>query len=177
MKYQSDKTFYPDANSSMRLTYGTVIPYEPRDAVSYDYKTSHYGVLEKNNPNDPEFVNSDKTLSMFRNKEFGRYGANDTLNLCFLTNHDITGGNSGSPVIDGNGNLIGIAFDGNWEAATSDFLVMPNYNRTISVDIRYVLWVIDEFANCDRLINEMKVVKPDTSKKAEQVKLDQAPSE
>lgn len=158
MKMKKNKTFYPDANSSMRLTYGTIKAYDPRDAVSYDYVTSHHGVLEKNNPNDPEFRNADKTLNKFKNQDFGDYG-DDTLVLCFLTNHDITGGNSGSPVIDGKGNLIGIAFDGNWEAATSDFLVMPQYNRTISVDIRYVLWTIDEFGNCDRLIQEMKIVK------------------
>ncbi|MCB0736534.1 MAG: S46 family peptidase, partial [Bacteroidetes bacterium] len=160
MKMKSDKSFYPDANSSMRLTYGTIIPYQPRDGVFYTYKTSHHGVLEKNNPNDPEFQNSDRTLDMFKNHKFGRYGVNDSLTLCFLTNHDITGGNSGSPVINGKGHLIGIAFDGNWEAATSDFLVMPTYNRTISVDIRYVLWVIDEFADCNRLIKEMKVIEP-----------------
>lgn len=175
MKMKSDQTFYPDANSSMRLTYGTVIPYEPRDAVAYTYKTTQQGVLEKNNPNDPEFVNSPKVLDKFRKKEFGRYGKDGDLTLCFLTNHDITGGNSGSPVIDGNGHLIGIAFDGNWEAATSDFLVMPNYNRTISVDIRYVLWTIDELANCDRLIKEMKVIEP--AKATEEAKANQQVAE
>ena len=159
MKWKKDKKFYPDANSTLRLTYGTVIPYQPRDGVDYEYLTTHKGVLEKNNPNDEEFRNSERLLEMFRNKDFGKYGHNDNLYLCFLTNHDITGGNSGSPVIDANGNLIGIAFDGNWEAATSDFLVMPNYNRTISVDIRYVLWVIEKFGNCSRLIDEMKVIE------------------
>ncbi|RYD76941.1 MAG: S46 family peptidase, partial [Sphingobacteriales bacterium] len=156
-EWQKDKTFYPDANSTLRVTYGNVKPYFPRDGVFYDYYTTYEGILEKQNPNDPEFVVPEKMLDLLRKKQFGRYAQQDTLRVNFLSNNDITGGNSGSPVLNANGELIGIAFDGNWESMIGDLYVNPAVNRTISVDIRYVLWVIDEFADADHLIKEMTI--------------------
>jgi hypothetical protein len=156
-EWKNDKTFYPDANSTLRVTYGNVKPYFPRDGVFYDYYTTYEGILEKQNPNDPEFVVPEKMLDLLRKKQFGRYAQNDTLRINFLSNNDITGGNSGSPVLNANGELIGLAFDGNWESMIGDLYVNPAVNRTISVDIRYVLWVIDEYADADQLIKEMTI--------------------
>jgi hypothetical protein len=158
-EYQNDKIFYPDANSTLRLSYGQVKSYYPKDAVFYNYKTSQYGILQKEDNTDEEFVVPQKLHDLFVKKDFGRYAVGDTLFTCFLTTNDITGGNSGSPVMDGNGRLIGIAFDGNWEAMTGDLMVNPKYNRTINVDIRYVLFVIEKFGGCNRLIEELKIVE------------------
>lgn len=157
-KWKKDKNFYPDANSTLRLTYGSVEPYKPRDAVKYKYYTTYLGILQKDEPGDPEFDAPQKLLTLLKNKDFGRYATNDTLRICFLSNNDITGGNSGSPVIDANGNLIGLAFDGNWESMTGDLLVDPKYNRTISVDVRYVLFIIDKYANAQNIMKELKLV-------------------
>ena len=122
------------------------------------------GILEKEIPGDEEFNVDPRLKQLLLDRDFGPYAENDTLRLCFLTDNDITGGNSGSPVIDANGNLIGLAFDGNWEAMTGDLVVDPVYNRTISVDIRYVLFVIDKFANAQNLISELDIVKTDKAK-------------
>lgn len=157
MEMMKDATFYPDANSTMRLSYGKVIPYDPRDAVSYKSQTYADGILEKEIPGDGEFDVPAKLHSLIENGNFGRYGENGKLPLCFLTDNDITGGNSGSPVINGSGELIGIAFDGNWESMTSDLVFDTEIVRTISVDIRYVLFVIDKFANCQHIMKELKV--------------------
>jgi hypothetical protein len=159
MDWKKDKNFYPDANSTLRMTYGKITPYYPRNAVFYNYFTTHNGILEKEDPNNKEFNVDPKLKELLLKKDFGRYGNNDTLVVCFLSNNDITGGNSGSPVINGKGELIGIAFDGNWEAMTGDLVVDPEYNRTISVDIRYVLFVIDKFAGAKNLIDELKIVQ------------------
>lgn len=156
---KSDKKFYPDANFTMRLSYGKVAGYEPRDAVDYRYYTTLEGVMEKEDPNDKEFVVAPKLKELYQNKDYGPYADGDEMRVCFLTNHDITGGNSGSPVIDGKGNLIGLAFDGNWEAMSGDIAFEPELQRTINVDIRYVLFVIDKFAGADNLIKEMTLVK------------------
>lgn len=158
-EYQKDKVLYPDANSTLRMTYGQILPYRPRDGVFYKHYTTHYGILEKENPDNDEFIVDPKLKELLLNKDFGPYGVGDTLYICFLSNNDITGGNSGSPVINANGELIGIAFDGNWEAMTGDLIVDPNLNRTISVDIRYVLFIIDKFAGADNLISELSIIK------------------
>ncbi len=155
---QPDKKFYPDANFTMRLTYGQVLDYYPADAVHYDYFTTMKGIMEKEDPNNWEFVVPDKLKELYEAKDFGRYGEGDVMKVCFLTNHDITGGNSGSPVINGNGELIGLAFDGNWEAMSGDIVFEPEIQRTINVDIRYVLFIIDKYAGCTRLIDEMDLV-------------------
>ncbi len=160
MEMQTDKTFYPDANSTMRLTYGKVLEYEPRDGVIYKYYTTTDGYLEKEIPGDAEFDVPAKMKEMLLDKDFGRYADKDgKLHACFISNNDITGGNSGSPVINGKGELIGIAFDGNWEAMSGDIAFEPEIQRCICVDIRFVLWVIDKYAGASHLIDEMKIIQ------------------
>ena len=155
-----DKTFYPDANFTMRLSYGTVQDYYPADAVHYNYFTTLEGVMEKEDPENWEFVVPDKLKMLYEEKDYGPYGENGTMKVCFLTNHDITGGNSGSPVINGSGELVGLAFDGNWEAMSGDIAFEPELQRTISVDIRYVLFIIDKYAGARNIIEELVLVKP-----------------
>ncbi|NVO20225.1 MAG: S46 family peptidase [Bacteroidetes bacterium] len=151
--------YYPDANSTLRLTYGQVKPYEAADAVSFDYRTTYKGILEKDDPSNPEFTVPKKLENLLASKDFGDYAENGVLPVCFLTTHDITGGNSGSPVLNANGELIGLAFDGNSESMSSDIKYDENLQRTICVDIRYVLFVIDKFAGAGYLLNEMKLQK------------------
>jgi len=160
MEMEKDKNFYPDANSTMRLTYGQVLDYEPRDGVIYKYYTTTDGYLEKEIPGDPEFDVPERMKELLLAEDFGRYAdADGSLRACFITNNDITGGNSGSPVINGRGELIGIAFDGNWEAMSGDLAFEPDLQRCINVDIRFVLWVIDKYAGATHLIEEMKIVE------------------
>ncbi|MEN8224064.1 MAG: S46 family peptidase [Bacteroidota bacterium] len=154
-----DKVFYPDANFTMRLSYGTVQDYYPGDAVRYEYYTTLKGVMEKEDPANWEFVVPEKLKELYNHKDYGVYGEGDMMPVCFLTDHDITGGNSGSPVINGEGELIGLAFDGNWEAMSGDIAFEPALQRTINVDIRYVLFIIDKFAGAQNLIDEMTIVK------------------
>jgi hypothetical protein len=156
-----DHVFYPDANSTMRLSYGTVEDYIAADAVKYDYKTHLYGVMEKEDPTNDEFVVPEKLKQLYKEKDYGQYGVDGEMYVCFLTNHDITGGNSGSPVINGDGELIGIAFDGNWEAMSGDIAYEPELQRTINVDIRYVLFVIDKYAGAQNLIDELTIAPRD----------------
>jgi hypothetical protein len=152
--------FYPDANSTIRLTYGTVLPYDPRDGVTYKYYTTLKGVIEKEDPANPlEFTVEDKIKTAYAASDYGRYGQNGQLRLNFLTNNDITGGNSGSPVLNARGELIGLAFDGNWEAMSGDVVFEPDLQRCINVDIRYVLWTIDKFAGAGHLLREMTIVQ------------------
>lgn len=155
-----DSVYAPDANSTMRVTYGNVKSYYPRDAVYYNYYTTGAGVLEKEDNSDPEFVVPEKLHKLLVEKDFGQY-ANEKgeLPVNFISNNDITGGNSGSPIINGEGELIGIAFDGNWEAMSGDIAFEDELQRTIGVDIRYVLFIIDKYANADHLIEEMSIVK------------------
>ncbi len=160
MKMMPDKTFYPDANSSMRVTYGTVSGYNARDAVYYDYVTTLEGVMEKENPKEREFIVMPKLKQLFETKDYGRYAdKNGKMVVAFLANTDITGGNSGSPIMNGNGELIGCAFDGNWEAMSGDIAFEPALQRTINVDIRYVLFIIDKFAGAKHLVDEMTLVE------------------
>ncbi|MCK5729948.1 MAG: S46 family peptidase [Draconibacterium sp.] len=160
MEMESDKTFYPDANSTMRLTYGKVLDYNPRDGVTYNYFTTTDGYIEKEVPGDSEFDVPARMKELLTAKEYGQYAdADGSLHACFITNNDITGGNSGSPVINGKGELIGIAFDGNWEAMSGDIAFEPDLQRCINVDIRFVLWVIDTYAGATHLIEEMEIRK------------------
>jgi hypothetical protein len=154
-----DKDFYPNANSTMRLTYGTVGDYEPRDAVRYMHYTTLTGVMEKEDPDNYEFVVSPRLKELYETNDYCQYGENGEMYVCFTTNNDITGGNSGSPVINGKGELIGLAFDGNWEAMSGDVAFEPELQKCINVDIRYVLFVIDKFAGATHLVNEMTLVK------------------
>jgi len=155
----SDKVFYPDANFTMRLTYGSVQDYFPGDAVRYEYFTTLDGVMEKEDPDNWEFVVPGKLKELWENKDYGIYGEGEMMPVCFLTDHDITGGNSGSPVINGDGALIGLAFDGNWEAMSGDIAFEPALQRTINVDIRYVLFIIDKYAGAQNIIDELTIVK------------------
>ncbi len=160
MEMQPDKKFYPDANSTMRLTYGTVMPYDPRDGVTYKYYTTTNGYLEKEIPGDKEFDVPARMKELLLENNFGDYAdADGKLHTCFITDNDITGGNSGSPVINGKGELIGIAFDGNWEAMSGDLDFEEELQRCINVDIRFVLWVIDVYAGAQNLIDEMEIRK------------------
>jgi hypothetical protein len=159
MKMHPEKKFYPNANSTMRMTYGRVLDYYPADAVHYDYITTLEGVMEKEDPKNDEFIVPEKLRDLYRNKDYGRYAQNGKLPVCFIANLDITGGNSGSPVINGDGHLIGVAFDGNWEAMSGDIAYEPDYQRTICVDIRYVLFIIDKYAGAQNLINEMTIIQ------------------
>ena len=157
---QPEKKFYPNANSTMRLTYGNVLPYDPRDGVSYHYTTSIDGIMQKEDPTNPEFVVDPRMKELWQKKDYGQYAdADGNLTVNFLSNNDITGGNSGSPVINGDGQLIGTAFDGNWEAMSGDIYFEPNIQRTISVDIRYTLWIVDKCYGATNLINEMELIK------------------
>ncbi len=153
------KTYYPDANSTMRVTYGTVGSYHPRDGVFYNYYTTADGILQKKDNEDPEFLVPEKLETLIENNEFGRYANSEgELPVCFIHNTDITGGNSGSPVINGKGELIGCAFDGNWEAMSGDIFFEEDLQRTISVDARYILFIIDKYAGAQNLIDEMTIV-------------------
>jgi len=152
---------YPDANFSMRVSYGSVKSYKPRDAVSYDYVTTSKGLLEKYKQGDYEFDLPANQIELLKKKDFGQYADKTRKDLIigFITTNDITGGNSGSPVIDGSGNLIGLAFDGNYEALSHKIAFDKDLNRTICVDVRYVLWCIDKLGGANNIINELKLVK------------------
>jgi hypothetical protein len=153
-----EKTLYPDANSTMRLSYGTVQDYDPRDAVTYKYYTTLQGVVDKYKPGDYEFDLPQRLIDLQNKKEYGRYASSEGyMPVCFLTTNDITGGNSGSPVLNGKGELIGLAFDGNWEAMSGDVAYEPALQRTICVDIRYVLWIMDVYAGAGHLVDEMTI--------------------
>ncbi|MCO5260946.1 MAG: S46 family peptidase [Crocinitomicaceae bacterium] len=156
-----NKEFYPNANSTIRLTYGQVLPYSPKDAVYYDYVTSLDGMIQKEDPTNPEFNIDPKIKEVYAKKDWGQYADKERgYVVCnFLSNNDITGGNSGSPVINGDGHLIGTAFDGNWEAMSGNIFFEDKVQRTISCDIRYVLWLIDRVYGAQNLIDEMTLVK------------------
>jgi len=160
MEMDKDRKFYPDANSTLRMTYGTVGDYIPRDGVSYDYFTTLKGYIEKEIPGDVEFDVPARLKELYKASDYGDYADKDgTLHTCFITNNDITGGNSGSPVINGKGQPMGIAFDGNWEAMSGDLAFEPEIQKCISVDIRFVLWIIDKYAGATHLIDEMTIIK------------------
>ena len=154
------KLMAPNANSTIRLTYGNVKSYDPKDAVSYSYYTTMKGVMEKADPTSSEFAIPDRLAELYNNQDFGQYAnSKGELPTCFITNNDITGGNSGSPVLDAEGNLIGLAFDGNGEAMSGDIDFEENLQRCICLDTRYMLWVIDKYAGATNLIREMKIVR------------------
>jgi len=159
LEMNSRAAVYPDANFTMRLTYGNVKSYSPRDGVVYDYYTTLAGVMEKEDPDNWEFVVPARLKELYQARDFGRYAREDgAMPACFIMTGDITGGNSGSPVMDADGNLIGLAFDGNWESMSGDIIFEPDLQRCICVDIRYVLFIIDKFGGCSRLIDEMNII-------------------
>ena len=155
-----EKTFYPDANSTLRVTYGTAKGYNPRDAVTYDHYTYLDGVMDKYKPGDYEFDVPEKLKTLYKNKDYGQYGSNGKMPVCFIARNHTTGGNSGSPALDAYGNLIGINFDRVWEGTMSDINYDPSICRNIMVDIRYVLFIVDKYAGAGHLVKEMKLVHP-----------------
>ncbi len=158
LQMQGNNASYPDANSTMRLTYGKVMPYSPKDAVVYNYITTLDGVMEKEDPDNWEFVVPQRLKELWKAKDFGDYALeNGKMPVAFLCNCDITGGNSGSPVLNDKGELLGLAFDGNWEAMSGDVIFEPELQRCINVDIRYVLFIIDKFGSAGYLLDEMKI--------------------
>ncbi len=159
MEMNAGKDYYSDANSTMRLNYGEVGGYIPRDAVKYSHYTTLKGVMEKENPDKFEFVVPDRLKELYEQKDYFPYGKNGVLNVCFLSNNDITGGNSGSPVINARGELLGLAFDGNWEAMSGDIAYETELQKCINVDIRYVLFIIDKFAGAGHLIEELNLIQ------------------
>lgn len=160
MVKNKDGLFYPDANSTMRITYGSVKSYSPQDAVHFDYYTTLDGFMDKYKPGDDEFDAPQDLISLYNKKDYGKYAdANGQLRTCFITTNDITGGNSGSPIINGNGEWIGIAFDGNWEAMSGDIAFDKNYKRTICTDARFIFWIIEKMGKAHNLIEEVDLRK------------------
>ncbi len=160
LEMKAGQAIYPDANSTMRLTYGKILNYSPKDGVIFDYITTLDGVMQKEDPKNYEFTVPAKLKELYKAQDFGQYAMKDgRMPVAFLSNNDITGGNSGSPVLNGKGELIGTAFDGNWESMSSDIIFEPLLQRTISVDIRYTLFIMDKFGGAGYLLNEMKISK------------------
>ncbi len=154
----SKKTFYPDANSTLRVTYGNVKPYQPRDGVKYEFQSYMDGVMQKYVPGDYEFDLPKKLIDLYNKKDFGRWGVNGRQPVCFIAANHTTGGNSGSPALDAYGNLVGLNFDRVWEGTMSDINYDPSICRNIMVDIRYVMFIVDKYAEAKNLIAEMKFV-------------------
>lgn len=159
LKQSNGQPIYPDANSTLRLTYGKVLPYEAKDGVVYNWQTTLAGVMEKEDPNNWEFVVPQKLKTLYQNKDYGRYGQNGEMPVCFIVNTDNTGGNSGSPVFNAKGQLIGTGFDRNFEGLTGDIAFQPKLQRAACVDIRYTLFIIDKFAGASHLIDELTIVE------------------
>lgn len=159
-RMNDDRQYYPDANSTMRLSYGTVCSYQPKDGVKYDYHTTAQGILQKvkSHEGDRDFRIKPGLLDLINKKDYGPYAdKSGQMNVCFISNNDITGGNSGSAMFNGNGQLVGLAFDGNWEAMSSDLNYNPQLQRCIGVDIRYVLFLIDKYGKATHILNEMEL--------------------
>lgn len=159
MKVLPERTYSPDANGTLRITFGKVEGYDPFDGASYAYYTTLEGVMEKEDPNNPEYVVPEKLKQLYEAKDYGRYAHNTgEMRVAFVASNHTSGGNSGSPVFDGNGNLIGLNFDRTWESTMSDILFSPVICRNISVDIRYVLFIMDKYAGAGHLVDEMTLV-------------------
>ena len=160
MEMQTDRNFYPDANFTMRLTYGSVEPYKGADAVNYNYYTTMDGVMAKYIPGNWEFDIPQDVRDLAEARDYGRYAdENGNLIVNFITTTDITGGNSGSPVINGEGELIGLAFDGNWEAMSGDIMFEQKVQRTICMDARYLLWCLEKVGGVKNIINELTIIE------------------
>jgi hypothetical protein len=159
MEFEKDRVFYPDANSTLRVAYGNVMGYTAKDAVYYMPYTTLKGIIEKDNPEIFDYDVPARLKQLYANKDFGRYASNGEMPVCFIANNHTTGGNSGSPVLNAEGQLIGINFDRDWEGVASDMAYNPEQSRNISLDVRYVLFIIDKFAGAGYLLNEMKLVE------------------
>jgi len=159
MEYQPQRMFYPDANSTLRISYGKVEGYKPLDAVRYEYQSTIEGIMQKDNPNIYDYDIPAKLRDLYAKKDYGRYAVNGTIPVAFTASNHTTGGNSGSPVLDAEGNLIGVNFDRCWEGTMSDIMYDPEQCRNITLDIRYALFVVDKLAGAKRLIDEMEIVE------------------
>ena len=156
----ASNNFYPDANFTMRLSFGTVQGYSPYDGAFYNYYTTPMGIVEKVKEHwgDPDFEVNPRLMELFNKGEYGKYGDEEgEMRVCFISNNDITGGNSGSAMFNGKGELIGLAFDGNWEAMSSDIAYEPNMQRCIGVDVRYMLFIIEQYGEATNIIEELKL--------------------
>ncbi|MDF7811857.1 S46 family peptidase [Hymenobacter sp. YC55] len=179
---QPERKFYPDANSTLRVAYGQVQPYTPADGTQYDFYTTLDGIIEKADPTNPEFEVPARLAELYQTKNYGPYAYKGSVPVAFIATNHTTGGNSGSPVINGRGELIGINFDRNWEGTMSDIMFDPDRVRNITLDVRYLLFVIDKFAGAKHLVNEMTLVnnptdaKPEPDKKIKKVKVKRQPS-
>ena len=165
LELSENSRIFPDANSTLRVTYGKVKGYEPKDGVYYNPITYLDGVMEKYIPGDYEFDVSPKLIDLYKNKDFGNYGENGKMPVCFIGTNHTTGGNSGSPALDVKGNLIGLNFDRVWEGTMSDIYYDPSICRNIMVDIRYVLFIMDKYAGAKNLIEELQLVHPKKNQK------------
>ncbi len=159
MKMQKDKVLFPDANFTMRVSYGKVAGFEPRDGVEYKYYTTLDGVIEKDNPNIYDYDVPEKLKEVYKAKDFGRYAVNGTVPVCFIATNHTTGGNSGSPVLDAEGNLIGLNFDRAWDGIMSDMEFDPERSRNVTLDVRYLLFIVDKFAGAGHLLEEMTIIE------------------
>jgi hypothetical protein len=160
-----DKVFFPDANSTFRIAYGQIDNYIPMDAVAYEHQTTLKGIMEKDNPEIYDYKVPDKLKELYKSKDFGKYANKDgSMPVCFTASNHTTGGNSGSPILNGKGQLIGINFDRNWEGTMSDLMYDPDMCRNIALDIRYVLFIVDKYAGAQNLINELVFVKSKTQR-------------
>jgi hypothetical protein len=155
---EQDKLLYPDANFTMRLTYGKVDGFKPLDGVEYQYQTTLAGIMDKGTQDFEDYAVPEKLTELYAAKDYGKYGVDGTMPVCFIASNHTSGGNSGSPVLDADGRLIGINFDRNWEGTMSDVHYDPSLCRNISVDIRYILFIVDKFAGAGYLIDEMDIV-------------------
>ena len=164
MEVFTEKKFYPDANTTLRVAYGKVRGYSPKDAVRYTPQTYLSGVMEKYKPGDYEFDVPQKLIDLYEAKDYGQYAEDGKMPVCYLATNHITGGNSGSPVLDAHGNLIGLAFDGVWEGTMEDIFYKPEVCMSIMVDARYVLFIIEKYGEATNLIDELKIVHPKTDK-------------
>ena len=164
-EYQSNKIFYPDANSTFRVSFGQVDDYKPMDAVTYRYYTTLTGIMEKDNPGIYDYKVPEHLKRLYCNKDFGRYANPDgSMPVCFTASNHTTGGNSGSPVLNSRGQLIGINFDRNWEGTMSDLMYDPDMCRNIALDVRYILFIIDKYAGAGYLLDEMNLIKSKPSR-------------
>jgi hypothetical protein len=159
MEMYPERVFYPDANLTMRIAYGRVEDYAPRDAVNYDYYTTLSGVIEKENQEVYDYLVPDRLKELYNLKDYGYYESGGKMPVCFIASNHTSGGNSGSPVLNAEGHLVGINFDRNWEGTMSDYIYDPGQCRNIILDVRYVLFIIDKFAGAGYLIDEMTVIR------------------
>lgn len=159
MEFEKDKVLYPDANFTLRVTYGQVDDYFPYDGVKYLHYTTLKGIMEKDNPEIYDYRVPQKLKELYEKKDYGEYGENGEMHVCFTASNHTTGGNSGSPIINGEGQLIGVNFDRNWEGTMSDIMYDPDMCRNISIDIRYALFIIDKFAGAKHLVDEMTLIR------------------